>query len=57
MKLKLESSLNVDDLEMPNFYASISLTRERFLATRCKTDTAKFQFRTNFFSLIEIELF
>ena len=46
MKLKLESSLNVDDLEMPNFYASISLTRERFLATRLQeTDTAKFQFR------------
>ena len=46
MKLKLESSLNVDELEMPNFYASISLTRERFLATRLQeTDTAKFKFR------------
>ena len=34
MKLKLESSLNVEDDEMANFYANISLARERFLATK-----------------------
>ena len=46
MKLKLESSLNVDEGEMSNFYASISLTRERFLATRLQeTNTANYHFR------------
>ena len=46
MRLKLESSLNVDNVDMPNFYASISLTRERFLATRLQeTGTANFRFR------------
>ena len=46
MRLKLESSLNIDDIDMSNFYASISLTRERFLATRLQeTGTANFRFR------------
>ena len=40
MTLKLESSVNVDENEMPNFYANISLTRERFLSTSLQeTDT------------------
>jgi hypothetical protein len=31
--LRLESTINVEDEDMSNFYANISLTRERFLAT------------------------
>ncbi len=34
MKLKLESTINIDNNDMPNFYANVSLTRERFLATK-----------------------
>ena len=34
MKLRLESTLNVENEDMPNFYANVSLTRERFLATQ-----------------------
>ena len=34
MKLKSESTLNIEDEDMPNFYANVSLTRERFLATK-----------------------
>ena len=34
MKLKSESTLNIDGGDMPNFYANVSLTRERFLATK-----------------------
>ena len=29
-----ESTLNIDEGDMPNFYANVSLTRERFLATK-----------------------
>ena len=43
IKLKLESTVNVEEIDMPNFYASISLTRERFLATEFKgTDKASY---------------
>ena len=34
MKLKSESTLNINEEDMPNFYANVSLTRERFLATK-----------------------
>ena len=34
MKLKLESTINIEGRDMPNFYANVSLTRERFLATK-----------------------
>ena len=34
MKLKLESTINIEGKDMPNFYANVSLTRERFLATQ-----------------------
>ena len=34
MKLKSESTLNINEEGMPNFYANVSLTRERFLATK-----------------------
>ncbi len=34
MTLKSESTLNIEGLDMPNFYANVSLTRERFLATK-----------------------
>lgn len=41
MTLKSESTLNIEDLDMPNFYANVSLTRERFLATKLQdSDTA-----------------
>ena len=33
IKLRLESTINVEEEDMSNFYANISLTRERFLAT------------------------
>jgi hypothetical protein len=36
MKLRLQSTTNVENNDMSNFYASISLTRERFLATQFK---------------------
>ena len=36
MKLRLQSTINVENDDMSNFYASISLTRERFLATQFK---------------------
>ncbi len=42
MKLKSESTLNIDEGDMPNFYANVSLTRERFLATKLQeSDTAR----------------
>ena len=34
MQLKSESTLNINEQDMPNFYANVSLTRERFLATQ-----------------------
>tara|TARA_B100000035_G_scaffold303348_1_gene301846 strand:- start:606 stop:2156 length:1551 start_codon:yes stop_codon:yes gene_type:complete len=34
MKLRLQSTINVEDKDMSNFYANISLARERFLATQ-----------------------
>ena len=34
MQLKSESTLNINEQDMPNFYANVSLTRERFLATK-----------------------
>ena len=34
MKLRLQSTINVEEQDMSNFYASISLARERFLATQ-----------------------
>ncbi len=41
MKLRLQSSLNVEKLDMPNFYANVSLTRERFLSAKLqKSETA-----------------
>ena len=41
IKLRLESTVNVEDQDMSNFYANISLTRERFLATEFEeTETA-----------------
>ena len=41
MKLKSESTLNINEEDMPNFYANVSLTRERFLATKLQeSDTA-----------------
>ena len=43
MKLTLESTVNVEDQDMSNFYANISLTRERFLATEFQeTESAEF---------------
>ncbi len=43
MKLKSESTLNIDGQDMPNFYANVSLTRERFLATKLQeSETAGF---------------
>ena len=33
MKLRLQSTINVEEQDMSNFYANISLARERFLAT------------------------
>ena len=42
MKLKSESTLNINEEDMPNFYANVSLTRERFLATKLQeSDTAE----------------
>ena len=42
IKLRLESTVNVENDDMSNFYANISLTRERFLATEFEeTDTAQ----------------
>ena len=41
IKLRLESTINVEEEDMSNFYANISLTRERFLATEFEdTETA-----------------
>ena len=34
MKLRLQSTINVEDKDMSNFYTNISLARERFLATQ-----------------------
>ena len=34
MKLRLQPTINVEEQDMSNFYASISLARERFLATQ-----------------------
>ena len=42
MKLKSESTLNINEDDMPNFYANVSLTRERFLATKLQeSETAE----------------
>ena len=42
IKLRLESTDNVEENDMSNFYANISLTRERFLATEFEeTDIAE----------------
>ena len=42
IKLRLESTVNVEENDMSNFYANISLTRERFLATEFEeTDIAE----------------
>ena len=42
MKLKSESTLNINEEDMPNFYANVSLTRERFLATKLQeSETAE----------------
>ncbi len=41
IKLRLESTVNVEDDDMSNFYANVALTRERFLATEFEeTETA-----------------
>ncbi len=41
IKLRLESTINVENQDMSNFYANIALTRERFLATEFEeTETA-----------------
>ena len=41
IKLRLESTINVEEKDMSNFYANIALTRERFLATEFEeTETA-----------------
>ena len=41
IKLRLESTTNVEEQDMSNFYANIALTRERFLATEFEeTETA-----------------
>ncbi len=42
MKLKSESTLNVEEEDMPNFYANVSLTRERFLATKLQESETAF---------------
>ena len=42
MKLKSESTLNVEEKDMPNFYANVSLTRERFLATKLQESETAF---------------
>jgi len=34
MKLRLRSTINVEEKDMSNFYTNISLARERFLATQ-----------------------
>ena len=34
MKLRLQSSVNIEDQDRPNFYANVSLTRERFLSAK-----------------------
>ena len=34
MKLRLQSTINVEEQDMSNFYANISFARERFLATQ-----------------------
>ena len=34
MKLKSDSTINIADDDIPNFYANVSLTRERFLGTK-----------------------
>ena len=42
MKLKSQSTINIEDNDMPNFYANVSLARERFLATKLQeSDTAR----------------
>ena len=41
IKLRLESTINVEEEDMSNFYAKVALTRERFLATEFEeTETA-----------------
>ena len=42
MKLKLQSSANIEDDDRPFFYANVSLTRERFLSAKLqKSETAR----------------
>ena len=42
MKLKLQSSANIEDDDRPSFYANVSLTRERFLSAKLqKSETAR----------------
>ena len=42
MKLKLQSSANIEDDDRPNFYANVSLTRERFLSAKLQeSETAR----------------
>jgi len=42
MRLKLQSSANIEDGERPNFYANVSLTRERFLSAKLQeSETAR----------------
>jgi len=42
MKLKLQSSANIEDGDRPNFYANVSLTRERFLSAKLQeSETAR----------------
>ena len=41
MKLRLQSSVNIEEIDRPNFYANVSLTRERFLSAKLqKSETA-----------------
>ena len=42
MKLKLQSSANIEDGDRPSFYANVSLTRERFLSAKLQeSETAR----------------
>ena len=42
MKLKLQSSANIEDDDRPSFYANVSLTRERFLSAKLQeSETAR----------------
>ncbi len=42
MKLRLQSSANIENDDRPNFYANVSLTRERFLSAKLQeSETAR----------------